>query len=177
MVKLLHSCILLICLCLFFLIDYFFPSKCSWFLTIAFIMKPRHKYVLLIFFLQTFKFFLEKNVVTTSMNLAWWWSGSSHSRNLTDCRWCDQPTSAPLLWWQSSLFVWLNVIVGTVILACLCFLLAPFLLCFLQEWIPKVSREVIYQMLLQPYVLLSMSPLTPKVPSPHCPMPIGSNQV
>lgn len=71
MVKLLHSCILLICLCLFFLIDYFFPSICSWFLTIAFIMKPRHKYVL-VFFLQTFKFFLEKSVVTTSMNLAWW---------------------------------------------------------------------------------------------------------
>lgn len=50
MVKLLHSCILLICLCLFFLIDYFFPSKCSWFLTIAFIMKPRHKYVLVFFY-------------------------------------------------------------------------------------------------------------------------------
>lgn len=32
-----------------------------------------------------------------------------------DLRWGNQPTSSPLLWWQSSRFAWLNPIMGPVI--------------------------------------------------------------
>lgn len=117
-----------------------------------------------------------KNAAVLSKNLAWLKPLLSHCTNCLKNLPVQWGTSPFHSFWKSLLFPWLAPFMGPVVIIYF-FLLANWLLCFLQEQVRQVSRRAVNRMLLYPYLLLSMSLSTPDSPSTCHPMSTESSQI